>query len=67
MVDVWRVLVEREKLLINIYSEHIYIYIYIYIYLMLPDISANVKYHNYDTAIKRHGITNYSYKGYIRQ
>ena len=34
---------------------------------MSPDISANVKYHNYDTAIKRHGITNYSYKGHIRQ
>ena len=59
---------EREKLLINIYSEHIYIYIYIYIYyyLMSPDISA-MKYHNYDTAIKCHGITSYSYKGHIRQ
>ena len=34
---------------------------------MSPNISANVKYHNYDTAIKRHGITSYFYKGHIRQ
>ena len=27
---------------------------------MSPNISA-MKYHNYDTAIKCHGITNYSY------
>ena len=57
-----RVLVGREKHLINIYSEHIYIYYY----LMSPDISA-MKYNNYDTPIKCHGITSYSYKGHIRQ
>ena len=34
---------------------------------MSHDISANVKYHNYDTIIKRHGITSYSYIGHIRQ
>ena len=39
MVDVWRVLVEREKLLINIYSEHIYIYIDIYIYILLFNVT----------------------------
>ena len=34
---------------------------------MSPDISANVKYHNYDTTIKRHDIASYTYKGHIRQ
>ena len=57
-----RVLVGREKHLINIYLEHIYIYYY----LMSPNISA-MKYHNYDTAIKCHGITSYSYKCHSKQ
>ena len=33
---------------------------------MSLDISTNVKYHNYDTSIKRHGITSYTYKNHIR-
>ena len=61
-IYVWRVSVEREKHLINIYLEHIYIYYY----LMSPNISA-MKYHDYDTAIKCHGITSYSYKCHSKQ
>ena len=34
---------------------------------MSPNISVNVKYYNYDTTIKHHGITSYSYKCHIRQ
>ena len=33
---------------------------------MSPNISA-MKYHNYDTAIKCHGITSYSYKCHSKQ